>query len=40
MRCLKMAESYRKNPYGAMENGLKYLDITGVYRIMAVLLTA
>lgn len=30
----------RDNPYGALEAGMKYLDLTGTYRLMAVLLTA
>lgn len=30
----------RDEPYQAMEAGMKYLDLTGVYRLMAVLLTA
>lgn len=30
----------RDDPYGAMEQGTKYLDLTGTYRLMAVLLTA
>lgn len=36
-----MAEQLeRDNPYGAMEAGTKYgIDLTGTYRIMAVLLT-
>jgi hypothetical protein len=29
----------RDEPYDAMSVGMKYLDITGVYRLMAVLLT-
>ena len=30
----------RDNPYEAMSEGMKYLDLTGTYRLMAVLLTA
>lgn len=30
----------RDKPYEAMEAGIHYIDLTGVYRIMAVLLTA
>jgi len=30
----------RDEPYKAMEVGLKYLDLTGTYRLFAVLLTA
>lgn len=30
----------RDKPYEAMEIGLKYLDLTGAYRIMAVLLSS
>ena len=30
----------RDEPYTAMENGMVYLDLTGTYRLMAVLLTA
>lgn len=30
----------RDKPYEAMQLGMKYLDLTGVYRLMAVLLTA
>lgn len=30
----------RDKPYEAMEYGMKYLDLTGTYRLMAVLLTA
>ncbi len=30
----------RDEPYAAMEAGMKYLDLTGTYRLMAVLLTA
>lgn len=30
----------RDNPYHAMEVGMRHLDLTGTYRLMAVLLTA
>lgn len=30
----------RDQPYEAMAEGMKYLDLTGTYRLMAVLLTA
>lgn len=30
----------RDEPYGAMEEGMRYVDLTGTYRLMAVLLTA
>lgn len=30
----------RDEPYAAMEAGMKYVDLTGTYRLMAVLLTA
>jgi len=30
----------RDEPYNALKAGMKYLDLTGTYRIMAVLLTA
>ncbi len=30
----------RDEPYTAMEAGMKYVDLTGTYRLMAVLLTA
>lgn len=29
----------RDNPYEAMADGMKYLDLTGTYRLFAVLLT-
>ncbi len=29
----------RDDPYAAMADGMKYLDLTGTYRLMAVLLT-
>lgn len=36
-----MAEQLgRDQPYEAMAAGMKYLDLTGTYRVMAVLLTA
>lgn len=28
----------RSDPYGAMECGMRYVDLTGTYRLMAVLL--
>ncbi len=30
----------RDQPYDAMEKGMEYIDLTGTYRLMAVLLTA
>jgi len=30
----------KDQPYDAMEAGMKYLDLTGTYRLLAVLLTA
>lgn len=30
----------RDEPYGAMKAAIKYVDLTGTYRLMAVLLTA
>lgn len=30
----------RDEPYAAMEAGMRHLDLTGTYRLMAVLLTA
>ncbi len=30
----------RDEPYGAMEAGMKYVDLTGTYRMMATLLAA
>lgn len=30
----------RDEPYAAMESGMKYLDLCGTYRVMAVLCTA
>lgn len=29
----------RDNPYGAQEKGMQFLDVTGMYRLMAALLT-
>ena len=42
MACVSgMAEALRRDePYDAMAVGMRYLDLTGTYRLMAVLLTA
>jgi hypothetical protein len=40
-RCIRLVADRleRDDPYGAMEQAMKYVDLTGTYRLMAVLLT-
>jgi len=40
-RCIAMvsARLEHDDPYGAQHDAMKYLDLTGAYRLMAVLLT-
>ena len=40
-RCVAMvsARLEHDDPYGAMEDATKYIDLTGAYRLLAVLLT-
>lgn len=40
-RCIAMvaARLEHDDPYGAMEDATKYVDLTGAYRLLAVLLT-
>ena len=36
-----MAEAIKRdNPYGAMEAGMKFVDLTGTYRLLAVLMAS
>lgn len=39
--CIQMMSNKLEHddPYGAMEDGMKYVDLTGTYRMLAVLLT-